>query len=134
MNPTVGIHTRFFLPLLPDLWVVLLLSFKYEQGPSHVLLSFQHTQGRGRLSPASTTWSQENCSRLTSRMGYDSGRQTAACEPHVALRPLECGSSTKYHVRARTCSANETSRPMQRSLFSALKRNLNRWTVDIWLC
>ena len=29
--------------------------------------------------------------------GYTSGRLTAAPEPHAALWPLECGSSTKYH-------------------------------------
>ncbi|KAK1345551.1 hypothetical protein QTO34_008010 [Cnephaeus nilssonii] len=28
---------------------------------------------------------------------YTRGVQTAACEPHAALWPLECGSSTKYH-------------------------------------
>ncbi|KAK1341586.1 hypothetical protein QTO34_018001 [Cnephaeus nilssonii] len=45
-----------------------------------------------------------------------SGQQTAAREPHAALWPLECGSSTKYHVWARTYSAIETSWPMRRSL------------------
>lgn len=33
-----------------------------------------------------------------------SGRQTVAHEPRVALWPLECGFSTKYHVRACTYS------------------------------
>ncbi|EPQ03907.1 Putative aarF domain-containing protein kinase 1 [Myotis brandtii] len=48
-----------------------------------------------------------------------SGQQTAAHEPHAALWPLECGSSTKYHVRARMYSAIETLWPMRRSRGSA---------------
>ena len=31
----------------------------------------------------------------------DSGQQTAAHEPHEALWPLECGSSTKYYILGR---------------------------------
>nr|KAF6373482.1 DNA damage regulated autophagy modulator 1 [Pipistrellus kuhlii] len=34
---------------------------------------------------------------LSMSLGYASGRQTATRKPHVALWPIECGSSTKYH-------------------------------------
>nr|KAF6319725.1 hypothetical protein mMyoMyo1_008464 [Myotis myotis] len=56
-------------------------------------------------------------SHPSNEMPWPRGRQTAAREPHAALWPLECGSSTKYHVRARTYSAIETSWPMHRSQY-----------------
>nr|KAF6374447.1 hypothetical protein mPipKuh1_009666 [Pipistrellus kuhlii] len=71
--------------------------------------------------------SHTGCDQMT----YGRGRQTAAHEPHVALWPLECGSSTKYHVWARTYRSTETSWPMRRSWLLALKRNFSCRTVDL---
>lgn len=73
----MGIHTRFLLPLLPDLCVVILPSFKYEQGPSRHAELTANTGEKPVLAPppprhgkyGSATWLQ-NCSRLTSQMDY----------------------------------------------------------------